>query len=114
MLYPRLSSAPAGLLLGLVACCIPANSVLAADPALEARLSRIERMLNERSLSDLVLQVQQLQQEVQDLRGQVETQQYVLRQKGILGSSSLGSETSGPSRFDAGAAGDGRSPFAAD
>jgi tol-pal system protein YbgF len=58
---------------------------VAADPALEARLARIERMLNERSLSDLVLQVQQLQQEVQDLRGQVETQQYLLRRQGIAG-----------------------------
>lgn len=113
MLYPRLYAAPAGLLLVLVACCIPVSSVLAAEPAFEARLSRLERMLNERSLSDLVLQIQQLQQEVQDLRGQVETQQYLLRQKGILGSSSFGSETSEPSRFDAGAAGDGRSPFGA-
>lgn len=63
------------------------NPALAVDPAIEARLSRLERMLNERSLSELLLQLQQLQQEVQELRGQVETQQYLLRQAGIGGSS---------------------------
>lgn len=103
MLHSRLCAAPARFLLVLVACCIPATSVLAADPAFDARLSRLERMLNERSLSGLVLQIQQLQQEVQDLRGQVETQQYLLRQKGILASPSFGAETSGPNRLDAGA-----------
>ncbi|WP_462320380.1 tol-pal system protein YbgF [Halochromatium sp.] len=111
MLHNRLTAAPAGLLLGLVIGCIPTTSVLAADPAVDARLSRLERMLNERSLSDLVLQIQQLQQEVQDLRGQVETQQYLLRQKGLRGPSSLGSETSGLSRLDAGSAAEGGSSF---
>ncbi len=54
---------------------------VAASPAeLAQRLERLERMLNEKSLSDFVLQLQQLQQEVQDLRGQVEMQQYQLRQ----------------------------------
>ena len=50
------------------------------DAGVEARLERLERMLSEQSLSDLVLQIQQLQQEVQELRGQVELQQYTLQQ----------------------------------
>lgn len=103
MLFSRFCAAPAGLLLGLVTCCMPVASALAADPVFEARVSRLERMLNERSLSELVLQVQQLQQDVQDLRGQVETQQYLLRQKGILESSSFGAGSSGSSRFEVGA-----------
>jgi tol-pal system protein YbgF len=48
------------------------------------RLARLERMLNERSLSDFVLQLQQLQQEMQELRGLVELQQHQLRQAGIV------------------------------
>jgi tol-pal system protein YbgF len=53
----------------------------AADPAaLAERLARLERMLNDKSLSDFVLQLQQLQQEVQELRGMVELHQYHLRQ----------------------------------
>jgi len=47
---------------------------------IEVRLDRLERMLNEQTLSDLVLQIQRLQQEVQDLRGQVELQQHRMQQ----------------------------------
>ncbi len=52
--------------------------VWAADPALEARVERIERALGNQSASSLLLQVQRLQQEVQELRGLVELQQYKL------------------------------------
>jgi len=48
--------------------------------SVEMRVERLERMLSEQSLSDLVLRLQQLQQEVQELRGLVEVQQYQLRQ----------------------------------
>jgi tol-pal system protein YbgF len=48
----------------------------AADPALEARVERIERALGNQAASSLLLQVQRLQQEVQELRGQLEMQQY--------------------------------------
>lgn len=48
--------------------------------SVEVRLDRLERMLSEQTLSDLVLQIQRLQQEVQDLRGQVEVQQYRMQQ----------------------------------
>ena len=47
-----------------------------ADPALEARVERIERALGNQAASSLLLQVQRLQQEVQELRGQIEMQQY--------------------------------------
>jgi len=50
--------------------------VWAADPALEARVERIERALGNQAASSLLLQVQRLQQEVQELRGQLEMQQY--------------------------------------
>jgi tol-pal system protein YbgF len=59
----------------------PTAADAAVSPAdLARRLERLERMLNDQSLSDFVLQLQQLQQEVQELRGQVELQQYQLRQ----------------------------------
>jgi tol-pal system protein YbgF len=48
----------------------------AADPALEARVERIERALGNQAASSLLLQIQRLQQEVQELRGLVEVQQY--------------------------------------
>jgi tol-pal system protein YbgF len=94
-----------GALLCLMALMVPLAPVSAADPALEARLSRLERMLNERSLSDLVLQIQQLQQEVQDLRGQVEVQQYLLQQQGISSPAPFGGEGSTQARFGADATG---------
>jgi len=56
------------------------TDVVVSPAELSQRLERLERMLNDKSLSDFVLQLQQLQQEVQDLRGQVEMQQYMLRQ----------------------------------
>lgn len=64
----------------------------AGDAALSVRLERLERMLNDQSLSELVLQVQRLQQEVQELRGQVEVQQYRLQQ---LGGSRFGGSLGG-------------------
>jgi tol-pal system protein YbgF len=103
MLHHRHPVASAGLLAVLAACFFD----VAADPALDARMTRLERMLNERSLSDLVLQIQQLQQEMQELRGQVETQQYLLRQKGIIAPSSFGAESAGPSSLG------GADPFSA-
>ncbi|WP_201246875.1 tol-pal system protein YbgF [Halochromatium salexigens] len=82
---PFLASMALALVLMILTTAL--NPALAVEPAVEARLSRLERMLNERSLSELLLQLQQLQQEVQELRGQVETQQYLLRREGIGGAS---------------------------
>lgn len=58
---------------------LPVGAAL-ADPMLEARVGKIERMLSEQRLSDLLLQIQQLQREVQDLRGLVEEQRFLQRQ----------------------------------
>jgi tol-pal system protein YbgF len=56
------------------------TSAVAADkgPTVEQRLQRIERMLQNQSLADLVLQIQQLQREVQQLRGNVELQKHTM------------------------------------
>ncbi|WP_373510562.1 tol-pal system protein YbgF [Thiocapsa sp.] len=61
----------------LVAAAIPATTF--ADPALEARLARMERILENQAGSDLLLQMQQLQMEMQELRGLVEMQQFEIQ-----------------------------------
>lgn len=66
-----------------LALCVLITSPVIADPMLEARVGKLERMLSDQRLSDLLLQIQQLQQEVQDLRGMVEKQQFLLRQQGL-------------------------------
>ncbi|RDH86281.1 MAG: tol-pal system protein YbgF [endosymbiont of Escarpia spicata] len=50
--------------------------VMAGTPSLEQRLERLERILRNQSLTDIILQLQQLQQEVQQLRGEVELQKH--------------------------------------
>ncbi|MFI0414522.1 MAG: tol-pal system protein YbgF [Candidatus Thiodiazotropha sp.] len=54
----------------------PAFAANGAKPTMEQRLQRIERILQNQSLADLVLQVQQLRQEVRQLRGDLEEQKY--------------------------------------
>ncbi len=65
--------------LGLLALSAP---VWAAPPPVEAsldqRLQRIERMLRNQSLSDIMLRLQRLQQEVQQLRGELEIQAHAI------------------------------------
>ena len=46
--------------------------------SVEQRIERLERILRNQSLSDIVLQLQQLQQEVQQLRGELELQSHTL------------------------------------
>ena len=60
--------------LGVNAAAVAANN----GQTLEQRLQRIERMLQNQSLADLVLQLQQLQREVQQLRGDVELQKHTM------------------------------------
>lgn len=62
----------------LALICLLLPALAAADPALEGRVERLERILSNQSLSDLVLQIQRLEQELQTLRGQVEVQQHEL------------------------------------
>lgn len=58
----------------------PAGLVSAAEPtpSLEQRLERLERILRNQSLADIILQLQQLQQEVRQLRGELELQSHTL------------------------------------
>jgi tol-pal system protein YbgF len=51
---------------------------LSFAPDIESRISRMERILNNQSGSDLVLQVQRLQTEIQELRGLLEAQQLTI------------------------------------
>ncbi len=62
------------LIAALLATLVPATAV--ADPLLEGRLARLERMLENQAGSDLLLQMQQLQMEMQELRGLVEMQHF--------------------------------------
>ncbi len=47
-----------------------------ADPALEGRIGRLERILENQSGSELLMQMQRLQTEVQELRGMLEQQRF--------------------------------------
>ncbi len=69
---------PIAVLLAALAAAL-SGTASAADPQLEGRLSRLERILENQSGSDLMLRMQQLQQEMQELRGLVETQQFELQ-----------------------------------
>jgi tol-pal system protein YbgF len=68
--------APSALLL---IAALGAATVDAADTFIEDRLARIERIMENQSASGLMLQQQQLQQELQELRGLVETQQFEIQ-----------------------------------
>ncbi|MEJ2405142.1 MAG: tol-pal system protein YbgF [Candidatus Thiodiazotropha sp.] len=72
----RLKPIALSLLLGFTAVF----QAQAADSgaSMEQRLQRLERMLQNQSLADLVLQIQQLQREVQQLRGDVEMQKHTM------------------------------------
>ncbi|MDD3448152.1 MAG: tol-pal system protein YbgF [Gammaproteobacteria bacterium] len=48
--------------------------------ALQQRVERLERLLDSGSLADLLMRVERLQQEIQQLRGQVETQGYAIEE----------------------------------
>jgi len=55
------------------------GTATAADALLEDRVARIERVMDNQSASGLMLQMQQLQQELQELRGLTETQQFEIQ-----------------------------------
>ena len=75
----------AGLVLPTVLFALP--SLAASDAELEARVARLESALGNQSAAGLLIQVQRLQQEVQELRGLVEVQQY--RINGLTGGGSV-------------------------
>ncbi len=51
---------------------------VAGAQSLEQRVARLEQISSGQSLSDLVLEVQRLQQEIRELRGELEVQQHLL------------------------------------
>jgi tol-pal system protein YbgF len=67
-----------GLILAVLALS-GTGALRAADPALEGRVARLERIMENQSGSDLMLRMQQVQQEMQELRGLVETLQFDLQ-----------------------------------
>ncbi|MTW21467.1 tol-pal system protein YbgF [Allochromatium palmeri] len=70
--FVRSLSLPVMLVLG----GLIAPSLWAADPEIEGRIGRLERILENQSGSDLLLQMQRLQSEMQELRGMVEQQRF--------------------------------------
>jgi tol-pal system protein YbgF len=62
---------------GLIVSLLPATTV--ADPMLEGRIARLERIIENQAGSELLLQIQQFQMEMQELRGLVEMQQFELQ-----------------------------------
>lgn len=69
-------------LLALAVCAavaIPAGAVQAQDQKLDQRVQRLERLLESQSLLDMFSRMEALQQEVQQLRGQVEEQNHALK-----------------------------------
>lgn len=63
------------LLAGLLALALVSETAV-PQSALEGRVGRLERILENQSGSDLLLQVQRLQVEMQELRGMLETQRF--------------------------------------
>lgn len=53
---------------------VVAATMSSAEQALDARLTKIEKLLEGQTLTDMFLRLQQLQQEVQKLRGELEVQ----------------------------------------
>lgn len=72
-----------GVALCTAVLALPSASGLAQQPqqgreSLESRLARVERMLESGSLADMLMQLEQLQKEVRQLRGDVEFQGYTM------------------------------------
>lgn len=70
------------IILPLVAILAAAPGIAAAQTTglmLQERVARIERILENQAGSDLMLQLQQVQQELQELRGLVETQRFEIQ-----------------------------------
>ncbi len=69
---------PAAFGLGLLLVCVAVEARL--DAELEARVARLERMLESGGLLDLVTRLDRLQEQVQRLQGQLDVQGHTLEQ----------------------------------
>jgi tol-pal system protein YbgF len=77
-MHMPMKSTVIALTLVLAAALGAARAQAPAIP-LEDRVARIERIMDNQSASGIMLQMQQIQQELQELRGLVETQQFALQ-----------------------------------
>ncbi len=67
-----------GILLGPGSLSAAEKGNPGASLSVEQRLERLERILRNQSLSDIIIKLQHLQQEVQQLRGEVELQNHTM------------------------------------
>lgn len=68
------------ILCALVAVSFIASAARAEEEDIAGRVAKLERALDNRGLLDLLRQLERLQQEVQSLRGELENQNYALKQ----------------------------------
>lgn len=71
---------PAPFTLILAAALAAAPAVQARDGDLDQRVQRLEQLMQSRGLMEMLTRLEQLQREVQELRGQVEVQGHTLEQ----------------------------------
>ncbi len=64
----------------LIGLILISGHVLAGEEELQARLSKLERMVDNRGLVDILNEVESLQREVRELRGEIEQQAYIIDQ----------------------------------
>lgn len=84
---------------GRVTSLTSGSNTMTGEQAMELRVSRIEEMLGRQKAADLLLQIQQLQQEVQDLRGIVELMQHKMGGPAAFASLSRSLEASAPTEL---------------
>jgi tol-pal system protein YbgF len=72
--HPRLASALLAVTLMMLSSTVPAKD------SLDQRVQRMERMLESKGLMDLFNRLEQLQREVQQLRGEIEVQDHLLKE----------------------------------
>jgi len=77
MIKNRLTFLLSSTLIGLT---FISSHVFAEEADLQSRLSKLERMVDNRGLVDILNEVESLQQEVRELRGEVEQQAYIIDQ----------------------------------
>ena len=64
----------------LIGLILISGPILAGEEELQARLSKLERMIDNRGLVDILNEMEGLQREVRELRGEIEQQAYIIDQ----------------------------------